>query len=340
MWTDVFAVPGKRTTGTRAGHFAVVPAGWQGELPPGVRRIDATTPHLWIIGRTQTNGPGDYPAVHQVQDGFTITPLSRWGQEPSPVTVTIDPTVDMTTTALDQVHQMPAPAYFGSAVTLMKLHPPHVTDWSILARMRRIGIDPGKRFDIETLDPAIKEALHHAVAAGQRAMRAKASTVGRLVNGWQVNTDTIGVYGNYYLKRAALAMIGLGSNPPEDAIYPLTFVDADGKPLTGESDYVLHFDEQELPPVEAFWSVTLYDQDGFQVPNPLNRCALGDRDALRYNSDGSLDLFIQHGSPGPDREANWLPAPRSPLALFMRLYEPKAEVLDGQWEPPAVRRVA
>jgi hypothetical protein len=339
MWTDVVAVPGKRTSGTRAGHFAVVPVGWRGELPAGVRRIDAPTPYLWVIGRTQTNGPQDYPAVNRVQDGFTITALSRWGQSPRPVTVTIDPTVDMTTPPLEQVNQMPAAAYFAYAAALMTLHPPHVTDWSILARMQRIGIEPGKSLDIEAVDPAIKQALDRAVPAAQQAMQAKVSTLGRLVNGWQVSAEAMGVYGNYYLKRATLAMIGLGSNPPEDAIYPLTFIDADGKPLTGENDYRLHFDRQELPPVAAFWSVTVYDQDGFQVANPLNRCALGDRDPLRYNTDGSLDLFVQHDSPGPDREANWLPAPRGPLALFIRLYEPKPEVLDGRWEPPPVRRV-
>jgi hypothetical protein len=245
----------------------------------------------------------------------------------------------MTTRPVEQVNQMPAAAYFAYAAELMKLHLPHVTDWSILARMQRIGIHPGKSFDIETLDPAMQQALNQAVPAGQQAMQAKLPTLGRLVNGWQVTADTMGVYGNYYLKRATLAMVGLGSNPAEDAIYPLTFADADGKPLNGENDYLLHFDSHELPPVEAFWSVTLYDQDGFQVANPLNRSALGDRDALRYDADGSLDLFIQHESPGPEREANWLPAPRGALALFMRLYAPKPEVLDGRWEPPAVRRV-
>ena len=339
MWTDVIAVPGKRTTGTQAGHFAIVPPGWQGELPSGVRRIDATTPYVWIIGRTQTNGPDDYAAVHQVQDDLTITPLSRWGQEPRPVTATIDPTVDMTSNPVDQVNQMSAAAYFTYAAALMKLHPPHRTDWSILARMHRIGIDPGNSFDIESLNSATKSALHEAVLAGQEAIRAKVPTLGPLVNGWQVSADTMGVYGNFYLKRAALAMIGLGSNPAEDAIYPLTFTDADGNPLNGKNDYTLHFDKQELPPVEAFWSVTLYDTDGFQVPNPLNRSALGDRDALRYNADGSLDLFVQHESPGPQGEANWLPAPRGPLALFLRLYAPKLEVLDGRWRPPPVRRV-
>jgi hypothetical protein len=339
MWTDVFAVPGKRTSGTQIGHYAVVPQGWQGELPEGVGRIDAPTPHVWIIGRTQTNGPQDYAAVNHVQDGYTITPLSRWGQEPRPVEAAIDPTVDMTTPPLEQVNQMSAADYFAFALALMKLHPPHATDWSILARMRRIGIDAGGDFDIEELDPAIQRALHRAVAAGQQAMKANVPHLGRSTNGWLVNAETMGVYGNSYLKRATLAMVGLGSNPPEDAIYPLTFVDGDGAALIGENDYVLHFEEEELPPVEAFWSVTVYDRDGFQVANPLNRCALGDRDPLRSNTDGSLDLVIQTEHPGPDRETNWLPAPHGPLALFMRLYEPKSEVLDGRWNPPAVDRV-
>ena len=339
MWTDVVAVPGKRTSGTRAGRFAVVPSGWQGEPPTGMRRIDVPTTYVWVIGRTQTNGSDDYAAVHQVQDGFTITPLSRWGQEPQPVTVTTDPNVDMTNHPVDQVNQMPAADYFAYAMALMKLHPPHVTDWSILTRMQRIGIEPGRSFDIEALAPTIKQALNQAVPAGQQAMKAKVPTLGRLVNGWQVTADTMGVYGNYYLKRATLAMIGLGSNPPEDAIYPLTFADADGKALNGENDYLLHFDKHELPPVEAFWSLSLYDQEGFLFANPLNRSALGDRDTLRYDADGSLDLFIQHERPSPEREANWLPAPLGPLALFLRLYMPKPEVLDGRWEPPAVRRV-
>jgi hypothetical protein len=339
MWTDVVAVPGRRTTGTQAAAFAVVPSGWQGELPTEAKRIDAPTPYVWVIGRTQTNGPEDYAAVHAVQDGFTITPLSRSGKEAQPVTVTIDPTVDMTTRPVEQVNQMPAAAYFAYALELMKLHPPHVTDWSILARMQRIGIDPGKSFEIESLDPAIRQALNQAVGAGQQAMQAKVPALGRLANSWQVSAETMGVYGNYYLKRATLAMVGLGSNPPEDAIYPLTFADAAGNPLNGENDYVLHFDRHELPPVEAFWSVTLYDQDGYQFANPLNRCALGDRDPLRYDTDGALDLFIQHESPGPEREANWLPAPRDALALFMRLYAPKPEVLDGRWEPPPVQRM-
>lgn len=340
MWTDVFAVPGKRTSETGAGHFAVVPPRWQGELPADAGRIDAPTPYAWIVGRTQANGPGDYPAVNKVQDGFVITPLSRWGQPPLPVTVAIDPAVDMITPPIEQVNQMPAAAYFAYAAELLKLHPPHVTDWSILARMKRIGLEPRSSFDIEALDPAVRHAVEQAVPAGLQALQAKVPKLAPLVNGWQVPADTMGVYGNFYLKRAALALVGLGSNPPEDAIYPLAFTDGEGKPLTGEGSYVLHFDAQGLPPVEAFWSVTMYDQEGFQVPNPLGRCALGDRDPLRYNADGSLDLFIQHDNPGPEREPNWLPAPSGPMTLFLRLYEPKAEVLDGRWSPPPVQRTS
>ncbi len=155
-----------------------------------------------------------------------------------------------------------------------------------------------------------------------------------------MNTDTMGVYGDYYLKRAIIAMMGLGANQPEDAVYPLLFADADGKPLMGESRYVLHFAKDELPPAAAFWSVTMYDEAGFQVANPLNRFAIGDRDALKYNADGSLDLYIQNASPGTDKESNWLPAPaKGVLGVTMRLYAPKAAALDGRWNPPAVKRV-
>ena len=339
MWTDVFAVPGKRTTGTGAGQFAIAPPGWQGELPDGVRRIDAPTRVVWVMGRIQTNGPEDYPAVNQVQDGLAVTPLSQWGQEPQRIAVAIDPSIDMTTPPVEQVSRMPAADYFAHAAELMKINPPHLTDWSMLARIQRLGLKPGKTFDIQAVDPEVQEALEQAPAAGQQAMREKIAKLSPQVNGWQMPTETMGVYGNYYLKRAALAMIGLGSNPPEDAVYPLTFVDADGHVLNGENDYVLRFESHGLPPVDAFWSLTAYDTDGFQVANPLDRRALGDRDPLRYEVDGALELFIQNESPGPEREANWLPAPREPLALFLRLYEPKAEVLDGRWRPPAVRRV-
>jgi hypothetical protein len=205
MWTDAFAVPGKRTTGTGAAHFALMAPGWRGQLPAGIGRITAPTPVVWIIGRTQTNGSEDYPVVHRIQDGFTVTPLSRWGQPPAPVDVVIDPTIDMSTQPVEQVNQMPPGVFFAYAAELLKRHPAHPTDWSILARMRRIGFEPGDSFDIRTTDPTTRQALNDAPPAGLQMMRAKVPTLGPNVNGWQVTTDTMGVYGNYYLKRATLA---------------------------------------------------------------------------------------------------------------------------------------
>jgi hypothetical protein len=338
MWTDVFACPGKRTTGTGESRFALVPPGWQGKIPEGLQRIDAPTPFVWIIGRTQTNGPKDYDEVHMVQDGYTITPLSQLGKASQPVKATIDPTVDMKTPPITQVNTMTAGEYFARAAELMKLHSPHITDQSIIARMQRIGIEPGKSFDISKVDTTVKRALERAVPDGLKGMRAKIQTLARVVNGWQMNTDTMGVYGNFYLKRAIVSLVGLGANLPEDAVYPLNLADADGKPLTGANKYTLHFGKTEIPPVEAFWSVTLYDKDGFSTANALRRYAIGDRDDLKYNADGSLDIYCQNDSPGKDRESNWLPAPIGDFNLCMRLYAPKPEVVDGRWVPPAVKR--
>jgi len=340
MWTDVFAAPGKRTSGAGAGHFAVVPPAWTGLLPDGVERIDAPTPYVWLIGRTQTNGASDYEAVHKVQDGYKITLLSRWGKAPEPVQVTIDPSVDMKTAPLKQVNTMPAEAYFAYGAELMKLHPSHLTDWSSLKRFERIGLVPGKSFDASKLDSTVRAALAQGAAEGLKLMEHKVPTLAPVVNGWQMNTSTMGVYGDDYLKRAIIAMVGLGANQVEDAIYPLNVSDADGKPVIGGRPYVLHFDKVQLPPADAFWSLTMYDAEGYQVANPLNRFAIGDRDALKYGPDGSLDLYIQSTSPGPEKESNWLPSPASgPLGLTMRLYAPRQEALDGRWVPPAIKPV-
>jgi hypothetical protein len=205
--------------------------------------------------------------------------------------------------------------------------------------MRRIGIEAGKSFDFAKADPAVKRALERAAPDALKAMQAKVVTLARVVNGWQMNTDTMGVYGNYYLKRAIVALIGLGANLPEDAVYPLNIGDSDGKPLTGANKYVLHFAKNEIPPAKAFWSVTLYDKDGFPSRNDLKRNAIGDCDALKFNIDGSLDLYFQHTSPGADKESNWLPAPAGDFNLTMRVYSPKPEVIDGRWAPPAVKKV-
>jgi len=154
-----------------------------------------------------------------------------------------------------------------------------------------------------------------------------------------MNTDTMGVYGNYYLKRAIVTQLGLGANLPEDAIYPLNLFDDTGKPLDGANKYTIHFDKGATPPVNAFWSITLYDGEGFQVANGLNRFALSSYFPFKTGADGSLDLYFQNESPGKDREANWLPAPKGAFNLTMRLYGPRFEALTGKWNPPAITKV-
>jgi len=336
MWTDVFAVPGARTNGTGAANFAVVPFGWSGSLPGDVERIDAPTPHVWIIGRTQTNGVKDYGLVHKIQDGYRVTALSDWGRSPRAIEQRIDPSVDNETEPSRQVGAMPAIAFFQYAAELLRVNRPHLTDWSVVARMRRIGLEVGKSFGGGDVAGDI---LERGRAGAMKLMSEKAATIARVTNGWQVSTDSMGVYGNFYLKRAIIASSGLGANQPDDAIYPLNVADVDGKPVMGENRYVLHFAKDELPPVGAFWSLTMYDAEGFHVANPLNRFAIGDRDPLKYNNDGSLDLYVQSDSPSVDKQANWLPSPKSgKLGLTMRLYAPKPQVIDGRWSPPAIRR--
>jgi hypothetical protein len=330
MWTDVLASPGWRTTGTQAGSFLVTPPGWSGTVPERMTRISAPTPYVWIIGRTKTDGPPDYDAVHKIQAGYKATLLSDWGKPSRPVEVKIDPSVDMKTPPKTQVDTMPAGKYFAYAAELLKLHPPHITDEPIIAQMKRIGIEPGKSFDIEKVSPAVKKGLEGAPETGQKLMEWKLATLARIANHWSMNTDTMGVYGNYYLKRAIVAQVGLGANLPEDAIYPLNLGDEAGRPLDGANKYVLHFDKDVTPPVRAFWSVTLYDSDGFQVGNSLNRFAVSSWMPFKYNADGSLDLYFQNESPGKDREANWLPAPKGAFNLTMRLYSPKSEALTGR----------
>ena len=348
MWTDVFASPGWRTTGTGAGNFLVTPPGWRPDLrqrfveefklPDNTQRIDAPTPYVWIIGRTKTDGPADYDAVHKIQDGYKITPLSQWGKTPETPTVKIDPSVDMKTPPKLQVDTMPAGKFFAYAAELIKLHPPHITDQPIVARMQRIGIEPDKSFDFDSLDPAVKTALETVPEAAQKLMEWKVPTLARIANNWSMNTDTMGVYGNYYLKRAIVTQLGLGANLPGDAIYPLNLADKDGKPLDGASNYTIHFDKADIPPVDAFWSITLYDPAGFQVANALNRFAVSSWMPFKFNPDGSLDLYFQNESPGADKEANWLPAPKGPFNLTMRLYAPKSQALTGKWNPPPVTK--
>lgn len=333
MWTDVFTAPGKRTTGTGPQSYLVVPPGFSddsGTSDDGCTLIKAPTNHVWVIGRTQTNGPADYEAVARFQDGFSVTPPEGW--KPEPPRSDIDPTIE----PLRAVNTMAALDFFALAAEVLEVNQPHATDNSVLARIADLGIVPGQEFDADRFDTAQRTQIE---AGAQQALASISdlSTVGKRVNGWNMITESIGVYGNDYLARARVCLGGLGANPPEDAVYPLNIGDADGHPLHGESDYVLHFEADELPPVYAFWSVTMYDTEGFQSANEINRFAIGDRDDLTVNSDGSLDIWLQRGNPGEDKVANWLPAPTGGLGVTLRLYAPKHSVLDGSWSPPPIR---
>ena len=337
MWTDVFASPGWRTTGTQARQFPRHPARLDAErFLQGCHAHRCADPMSGSSAaprrtgrRTTTRFTRSRPATRSRRSPIGARPPSR-------STVKIDPSVDMKTPPKTQVDTMPAGKYFAYAAELLKLHPPHITDQPIIAQMKRIGIEPGKSFDFDKLDPAVKKALEGVPEDAQQLMAWKVPTLARVANGWSMNTDTMGVYGNYYLKRAIVAQLGLGANLPEDAIYPLNLFDDTGKPLDGANKYTLHFDKGATPPVNAFWSITLYDQEGFQVANALNRFAVSSWMPFKYNADGSLDLYFQNESPGKDKEANWLPAPKGAFNLTMRLYAPKTEALTGKWNPPPV----
>jgi len=336
MWSDIFACPGTRTNGAVAGDFAICGPGWAGELPEGVRRLDCPTPWAWTIVRTKAS-PATYPEVRAFQDQLAITRLGEWPGPASERIGSIDPTVDAETPPLRQVFGLGAAEFFGEAMETVREIPPHAADGPILERMARIGLVPGEPFDLGAAPGAAAEALEAAVPAGIAKITERQRTLVQPVDGWLSVTENIGSWGVNYLRRACIDLIGLGANLPEDAVYPVSYVDAEGQPYDGSSSYVLHFDADALPPAKAFWSLTMYDEDGFQVPNPLERFAIGDRDELRFADDGSLDLQIAHTEPA-EGSANWLPAPSGSFNLCLRLYYPEASVLDGSWTPPGVRK--
>jgi hypothetical protein len=340
MWTDVFAVVGSRTTGAKAGAYAIVGPGWSGALPEGVTKIEAPTTTIWILGRTQTNDPSDYDNLHKVQDGFKLTPLSQWGQAYTPPTnADTDPSVDDKTPPLVQVSNLDGVAMLSRLADLMMKYPPHLNDYPILFRLRALGVEPGRPFDVSALDTQTLSMINKAAKDALLYMTAKMRTGGTMVNGWNIGLENMGTYGTSYRRRAIVALGGLGANLPEDAVYSVSFVDGDGKPLSGTNKYVLHFDKGKLPPANAFWSITMYDKDGFQVPNRMERFAIGSKDQLAFRADGSLDIYLRADSPGKDKEVNWLPAPKGEFQPTMRIYSPREEVLDGSWAPPPIKRI-
>jgi len=336
MWSDIFACPGTRTTGGVAADFAVCGPDWDGELPAGVTPLRAPTPWVWLITRTKAS-PATYDEVHVFQDQLQINRLAAWPTPASPRRGRVDPDVDGTTPPLRQVFGLAAADFFAEAAELMKVNQPHLNDNPILDRMGRLGLVAGRSFDLADADSVAREAFEAAVKEGPEKITARQQTLAPSVDGWISLIESMGAWGTNYLRRACVDLIGLGANLPEDAVYPVSYVDDDGDPYDGSNSYVLHFDADGLPPSKAFWSLTMYDDEGFQVANPLNRFAIGDRDELRFGADGGLDIQISATEPA-EGSANWLPSPSGSFNLCLRLYYPEAAALEGTWTPPGVRK--
>src|SRR5262245_38008409 len=342
-WNDVPAAPGSRTHADKGAVFALVGPNFKGGVPAGLEVVRCDSSLCAIGGRTFTGGPDDYAAVHKIQNGYQLIPLSQWTGKDTwytpPASVAVKPGVDARTPVPTQVFKMSAEQFFGRLCELLMNNPARQADAPIMARLATLGIKPGAMFKMHGFDAEVRKASEDGVAAGQAAIRATESQMGEMVNGWQVARD-LGRYGTRYTYRAAWTFFGVGGNVVEDALYPLGLVDADGKKFDGASKYVLRFAKDDIPPVDAFWSLTLYDKDSYLVDNPINRYALGDRSHCALGADGSLTLYIQSDSPGSDKERNWLPAPKAgTFKLALRLYVPKKQVAEGTWKPPAVQRL-
>ena len=341
-WSNVFASPGARTTGTKAGRFAIVGPNWAGTLPTGLTPIKAPTNLVWILGRTQTNGPSDYAAVHAIQAGYTLVPLSQMDQPYLPPQGHVDPAIDMKTPPVERLKAMSATEFFSRLAALLNSNPPSPADAAAIANLAKIGIIPGEQFAPEKLEPAVRASLEMSMPVAFAKLAEAGKHLGKPANGWQIPSNILGNYGTNYSARAVIALIAFGANLPADAIYPTAFADAEGRALSGQSKYRLHFAAGATPPVNAFWSVTMYDAQSYFVANPINRYAISSWMPLQHNADGSIDIYVQHDSPGAGKAANWLPAPDGAFNITLRMYWPKdtkPSIIDGSWSPPPVVRV-
>ncbi|MBS0288644.1 MAG: DUF1254 domain-containing protein [Proteobacteria bacterium] len=335
-WTEVFSDPGTRTTGTKAQSFAIVGPKWTGSLPEGVKEYKSSTNLVWILGRTYCTGSvEDYKIVHQLQDEYKLMPLSAYGKDYVPPKGKVDTSIDMKTPVRDQVNALSAKEYFNLLSLLLKSNPPVKEDIEIVEKMAKLGIKPGEAFDFNSVDPQLQKALEKSITIGQKTIIDHIKNASVIKNGWVYSIKT-GTYGTDYLQRAFVAAVGLGANRPQDAIYPIATEDSQGNKLNGKNKYTMHFAPGKLPPVKGFWSLTMYDDKYFFTKNALNRYTVSPRDNLKKNEDGSVDLFIQHESPGKEKESNWLPAPEGDFILMLRFYWPEEVLIKGMWMPPEV----
>lgn len=338
-WTNVIADLGTLTTGTKAQDFVIVGPAWHGSLPKEMNEIKSPTNIVWLVGKTYCSGTQeDYQTVHAIQNQYQLIPLSAYGKSYSLSKGNVDSNIAMTIPIRDQVNQMNAESFFNQLALLMKTNPPTAEDAPLVAQLSQIGVVPGEDFRMKKLDKAVAKGLEQAVKVAQEKIMSQANYGNIRKNGWTYSLKT-GQYGTDYLQRAFIANTNLGANKPNDVIDPVTLVDNGGQSLNGANRYLMHFPKELLPPVNAFWSLTIYDRQYYFPVNSLNRYTLSPRDALQYNPDGSLNLYIQKESPGKDKESNWLPAPEGEFILMLRLYWPKASALDASWSPPLVLKL-
>lgn len=348
LWmSDLESSPSRRTAGGAAGKYLITGPGWKGEVPAGLKHIPMATRYMTILGRTYADGTDkDYEAVNKLQAQYAIVPLSAYGKAYTPVAPPVDPNPGFSMTEKPQplILGLGTAGYFNLMAKLMgNAAPPAAADAPILARMARIGIVPGQPFDMSKLDPAVQTALGDLPKTALAKIEASKSIIGEMVNGWVV-TKGLGTYGTEYLKRAVVAAFGWPANQEKDAVYPYTEVDSAGQKLTGAHAYTVTFPRGGTPPVDGFWSITMYmiDEGWWFVPNALNKFTVSPRNDLKYNADGSLTLYFQAASPGADKEANWLPAPKGPFIPMLRMYWPKEtapSILNGTWKIPQVIKV-
>ncbi len=341
-WTNVVASLGPRTTGTGKGRFAIVGPHWKGKLPGGVFEVRSPTELAWLFGRIQAVGGADREAAAKLQSQIKLTRIgsgkahakTRGRESPSPAPI------DDKTPARAQIAKMDAATFYTRFAKLLSANPPAKDDAPMLPKLKALGIEAGHPFDVGKLDEVSARSVEEGAksALDKISAAAKGGSGGDIRNGWMFDV-ALGRWGTDYGKRAVAAAIGLGLNAPEDAIFMATRVDADGHPLDGANRYVLRFDSHRLPPADGFWSLTLYDEAQHLVANTLDRYNLGSDSGLKANEDGSLDIYLQNGDPGPDEKANWLPAPKGNFNVVLRIYWPKQDVVDGKWLPPRIRTI-
>ena len=337
-WTNVFASIGTRETGSQAGKYLITGPNWTGTPASNMQVIKAPTNMLWLIGRIQTNGILDIPAVVNLQSGFNIQTLSdsnnneqavNYLQSKPDATSDIDP--------YKIVAEMSAVEFFDTLSKLVNAQGLPATDKAALENLKNIGLNLPLEQNTYTANPLQRWLMDKALTITKQKVKERIEDRSENENGWMVRRSGIGRYGTDYPVRAAVAMIGLGALQPEEAVYPNVTVDSQNEILSGEHKYKINFPAGQLPPAGAFWSLTMYDENGFLIESEINRYAIGDRDKLSFNADGSLDILIQQSEPA-ELSSNWLPTPKGEFAITLRLYLPKKEFLNGKWKlPPIVR---